>query len=380
MIDTRFLQIHTLHGHAAVLLNRDEASLGKRITYGDAVRSRISSQCLKRHWRENNSIDSLDRIPGTTLSTRSRETINVLVTGPLTTEGYNPETVAAIEEIFNATIYSKEGGTDRGSRQSLLLGQQEINYLASEAGKIAKESGDDAKKAKELSKLWAKESKSNLRAMREQCKMPGGMTAALTGRMMTSDPMANIDGAMDVSHALTVHTEETEYDYFTVVDDLHNRGTAQGAADHIDESELGCGLYYGYVMIDRNTLLANVSGDQALAGEIVRRMVRLIATVSPGARRGATAPYSYACWLMVEAGEQQPRSLAEAFRTPCKPTREAAQEQMTRYLNQVDKRYGNTNTRRALSIEPSATPGATDAETLEDVAIFAQNAIRSNGA
>ena len=48
-----FLQIHNLTSYHASLLNRDYAGLAKRIPFGDAVRLRVSSQCLKRHWREN---------------------------------------------------------------------------------------------------------------------------------------------------------------------------------------------------------------------------------------------------------------------------------------------------------------------------------------
>ena len=47
----RFIQIHTLHTYPAALINRDDAGLAKRLPYGGAVRTRISSQCLKRHWR-----------------------------------------------------------------------------------------------------------------------------------------------------------------------------------------------------------------------------------------------------------------------------------------------------------------------------------------
>ncbi|MDV7391552.1 type I-E CRISPR-associated protein Cas7/Cse4/CasC, partial [Arthrospira platensis SPKY1] len=47
-----FLQIHTLTSYHASLLNRDDAGLAKRIPFGDATRLRVSSQCLKRHWRE----------------------------------------------------------------------------------------------------------------------------------------------------------------------------------------------------------------------------------------------------------------------------------------------------------------------------------------
>ena len=46
-----FLQVHTLRGFAGVLLNRDENGEAKRLFYGKRDRTRISSQCLKRHWR-----------------------------------------------------------------------------------------------------------------------------------------------------------------------------------------------------------------------------------------------------------------------------------------------------------------------------------------
>ena len=51
MTTPRFLQIHTLHSYPAALLNRDDSGLAKRMPFGGAVRTRISSQCLKRHWR-----------------------------------------------------------------------------------------------------------------------------------------------------------------------------------------------------------------------------------------------------------------------------------------------------------------------------------------
>src|SRR5690606_29435505 len=47
-----FLQVHTLTSYHATLLNRDDAGLAKRIRFGGEERLRISSQCLKRHWRE----------------------------------------------------------------------------------------------------------------------------------------------------------------------------------------------------------------------------------------------------------------------------------------------------------------------------------------
>ena len=51
MTTARFLQIHTLHSYSAALLNRDASGWAKRMDFGGATRTRISSQCLKWHWR-----------------------------------------------------------------------------------------------------------------------------------------------------------------------------------------------------------------------------------------------------------------------------------------------------------------------------------------
>jgi CRISPR system Cascade subunit CasC len=96
MPDARFLQIHSLHGYSAVLLNRDDSGLAKRITYGDAVRTRISSQCLKRHWRVADSEHALQRIDGATASVRSRETVTRRVIEPLEAADHDADAIKAI--------------------------------------------------------------------------------------------------------------------------------------------------------------------------------------------------------------------------------------------------------------------------------------------
>ena len=84
MTTPRFLQIHTLHSYSAALLNRDDSGLAKRMPFGDAVRTRISSQCLKRHWRVAEDEFSLTRIGPDAL--RSRNVVEREVMQPLRTQ------------------------------------------------------------------------------------------------------------------------------------------------------------------------------------------------------------------------------------------------------------------------------------------------------
>ena len=378
MADVRFLQIHSLCGYPAALLNRDDSGLAKRITYGGAVRTRVSSQCLKRHWRKSDSVHALQRIDGASAGVRSREIVTRRVIEPLGDAGHDPDTVEAVGAAFQIAVYGPKGDK-RSNRQPLLLGDPEIAYVADEARKIAEAHRGDAKGARAAAREWAKESRANMKAMRGQCSMPGGIAAALFGRMVTSDPEANIDAAVHVAHAFTVHAEESESDYFAAVDDLRRVEDDTGA-DHLSETELTCGLFYGYVVIDRDTLLRNLGQDAELAGTIAERMVHLITTVSPGAKLGSTAPYGYASWVLVEAGDRQPRSLAEAFRERCRPVTREAEERLRIHLERLDTAYETGESRRLMSLNKEASMPRADRVPLPELARWSGQAMRAGGA
>ena len=207
---------------------------------------------------------------------------------------------------------------------------------------------------------------------------------ALFGRMVTSDPGANIEAAIHVAHAFTVHREESESDYFSVVDDLQRDDEDAGAA-HIGDMELTAGLFYGYVVVDVPGLVSNLEGeewqtaDKSLAAQVVHSLIHLIATVSPGAKLGSTAPYAYADFMLIEAGSRQPRSLANAFRKPSKAHTEDAVRNLSAYLGCLDNAYGSKESRRVMSLDECAIPNAPRVN-LDELAQWAANAVRSGEA
>ncbi|ODN67683.1 CRISPR system Cascade subunit CasC [Methylobrevis pamukkalensis] len=224
--------------------------------------------------------------------------------------------------------------------------------------------------AKKGESEFQKQRKENIAALRSAGKLPGGLTAALFGRMVTSDPRANIDAPVHVAHAFTVHTEETESDYFIAADDLARDD--ESGADTIQETELTSGLFYGYVVVDIPGLLGNLAGDAQLAGAVLHNLLYLIAEVSPGAKLGSTAPYSRASFLLVEAGDRQPRSLAEAFRTPCAANAGVAVAKLSEHLANLDAVYATGEDRRFLSLANTDVPGA-ERGTLADLAAFVRD-------
>ena len=234
----------------------------------------------------------------------------------------------------------------------------------------------------------ANEQRENFRAFRQSASLPGGLIGALFGRMVTSDPAANIDAAVHVAHAFTIHPEESESDYFSVVDDLQPAEEDPGA-DHIGDVELTAGLFYGYVVVDVPGLVSNLEGcesgdwqsaNRELAAKVVKHLIHLIATVSPGAKLGSTAPYSYANLMLVEAGSRQPRSLANAFREPVeKPQVGEATTALSCHLSKLDEAYGAREIRRIMSLDDCGVPRA-DRVNLDELAAWAANAVRDGKA
>lgn len=393
MSDPRFLQIHSLHSYTAALLNRDDSGLAKRLPYGGALRTRISSQCLKRHWRMADDPHALHAIAGAGLSYRSRELVTKKVIDPLRSK-YPEEVLNALEQWFQFAVYSgnaKEKPKKRGQaaktdskdgRPTLLFGERETNWLRDELDRLAREAEGDPDKAFKLGEAWVypsdekaakkdteKSFLKNIEAMRDATKLPGGLTSALFGRMVTSDPAANIEAPVHVAHAFTVHAAETESDYFTAMDDL-KEDADDGGADTIQETELTSGLFYGYVVIDLPGLIANCGGDKALAARVAHNLVYLIAEVSPGAKLGSTAPYERASLMLLEAGARQPRSLAGAYRKAVAPDLELAVEKLGKHLANLDATYATGEQRRYLTLADATLPGV-EKGSLSDLAAWA---------
>lgn len=391
---SRFVQIHSLTSYPASLLNRDDAGFAKRIPFGGAVRTRISSQCLKKHWRSFQGEDGLPALAeatGLKMSVRSRFTFDEYVVKPLV-EGEKLDralVVAVTHAMMDAVLgksakaekkrvdeeeekkEEKKKGRSKGdggatnevapvqTGQVTILGHPEVAYLrdlvrAVCATRPKPEEAADAVKA-HLGRDGAK----NLQSMRG-----AGLDAALFGRMVTSDLLAQGDAAVHVAHAFTVHAEATESDYFSAVDEILELRDDELGSGHIGTSELTTGLFYGYAAVDIPLLVSNVEGcgrkewgkaDRKLAAAVVERLVKMVATVSPGAKLGSTAPYACAHLVLVEAGDGQPRTLANAFLKPVEPRPDLVANTyvaLARHAADLDAMYGVRVERAAAAIGP----------------------------
>lgn len=378
-----FVQIHSLSSYPGTLLNRDASGMAKRLPFGGSTRTRISSQCLKRHWRfaGTEGHESASGLPysmqslGLPMGQRTKELVETRLL-PRPDEQLPPlhpkATEALVEKLVTALYGDK--AADVKKRQALFFGEPEIDYL----GKLVREiwtwaagvaglAYSESDLSKDALKALEEKLKTRLSSLRDnlrELKHGAGLESALFGRLVTSDTRSNRDAPVHVAHALTVHAMERDLDFVTAVDDLRrNREDADAGSAGIFDTELTSGLYYGYVVIDVPLLVSNLAEDAAMAGKVAARLLHLITRVSPGAKKGSTAPYSWAEWLMVETGDDQPRTLANAFRRPV-PLRgggvfEGAMEALNRHLTNLDKVYGvhERTQRRQMSVTPPEVEG-----------------------
>ena len=389
----RFIQISTLHSYPAALLNRDDSGLAKRIPFGGVVRTRISSQCLKRHWRMAEDQWALHNVdPNASNAVRSRALFSQRLAEPLQKEGFSEDVVIAVLGEFQKSLYgesAKAKKKDKGESKHpldrsevIVLGLPEIEFLLEHARHLCQEADGEAKAASKAAKDYLKSRKKDFHALVQGA----GLDGAMFGRFISGDPEARVSAAVHVAHALTVHAEASETDYFTAVDDLLT--ASEGGSGHLGAAELTSGLYYNYVVVDVPLLVSNLTGcradlwlsqDKELAGRVVCHLIHLIATVSPGAKLGSTAPYDWAGLVLAEAGERQPRTLANAFLDPVRVEGDGmfhrAVSVLCDYVADMDHMYGSHEQRWLACRLSDAQLASATRQSLPELAEAVETAI-----
>lgn len=371
---SNFFQFHLLTSYPATLLNRDDAGFAKTLPFGDATRTRVSSQCLKYHWRKYDGKHAI-RDAGE-MAIRSRRTFRQKIAQPLVDNGYDERLTAAVTFAVSRAVLSGENNKkelkdnartvldaeDPLSKthlsQLVVLGAPEVTYLRGlveeSLERLSEDDTYDESSEAQTSKAIADaisidDVASNLAALGNAM----GIDAAMHGRMVTSDVMAQGDAAVHVAHAITTHAQQREDDYFTAVDDLQDSttGGSEAGSAHINVKQLTSGLFYSYVVVDLPLLISNLEGckraewkdaDPTLTKDVLRRFLHTITTASPGAKLGSTAPYARAEFVMVESGDEQPRTLANAFKQAVPVNGDVTEnsiEAITKYAKRLDGMY-----------------------------------------
>jgi CRISPR system Cascade subunit CasC len=322
---SRFIQLHVLTSYPPSNLNRDDTGRPKTAVVGDSTRLRISSQSLKRAWRTSDVFQAA--LKGH-IGTRTKE-MGITVFDALIKDGVGEKNARDWSRLI-ASQFGKLKSDKKTANNEDLHVEQLVHFNPEEEAAIADlvarlASSNTAPNDDDLKLLRAQES---------------AVDIAMFGRMLANTPKFNTEAAVQVAHAITVNKAAVEDDYYTAVDDLNNGDTDRGAA-HIGETGFGAGVFYLYVCINRELLQKNLGGDDALTRKSLDALINAITKVSPTGKQNSFASRAYAGFVLAEKGDQQPRSLAQAFLRPVTPDTKQGENTLTRAVSELSKRRDN---------------------------------------
>lgn len=312
------VEIHALQNFAPSNLNRDDTGAPKDAFFGGTRRARVSSQCDKRAIRQYFDQKMKEGFfDPTELSVRTKRVYQAIA--ELLDGKRDMAEASAKAEI--ALSYVKLKAAEGGKTQYLLfLGRKEVADLAAAIDEhwdqivsVAEESSD---KSKGKGKKAAASAAPKKIQERIDSIFNGGkaVDVALFGRMLADMPEKNQNAACQVAHAISTHSVEREFDFYTAVDDLKPEDTA--GADMMGTVEFNSACFYRYAVVDWEKLKENLQGDAELAAKGLRAFLEGFVVAEPTGKQNTFAAHNPPEFVSVSVRRNTaPRSLANAFET-----------------------------------------------------------------
>lgn len=312
------IEIHALQNFAPSNLNRDDTGAPKDAFFGGTRRARFSSQCDKRAVRQYFGDKVKEGVfDADELAVRTKRVYQAIAER---LDGKRDKT-EALDKAKIALSYVKLKAAEDGKTQYLLfLGLREIAALADAIheywDQIIAAVDIDGEKAKGKAKKAAASSAPKEVQARIESIFNGGkaVDVALFGRMLADMPGKNQNAACQVAHAISTHTVEREFDFYTAVDDLKPEDTA--GADMMGTVEFNSACYYRYAVVDWEKLVENLQGDADLAAKGLRTFLQGFVEAEPSGKQNSFAAHNQPEFVAISVRRNTaPRNLANAFET-----------------------------------------------------------------
>jgi CRISPR system Cascade subunit CasC len=331
------VEIHALQNFAPSNLNRDDTGAPKDALFGGTRRARVSSQCLKRSIRQYFlGLVEQEALASDDVAFRTKRLLDDLVKS-LVDKGRNKgeaEEKARLALAAMELTVKEDGKTE----YLLFLGQREISGIAD----IINEKWDyitasdtaptEGKKPGKAKKQASQNADPELKKALDKVFNGGkAVDVALFGRMLADMPEKNQNAACQVAHAISTHSVEREFDFYTAVDDLKPEDTA--GADMMGTVEFNSACFYRYAVVDWEKLVENLQNDRELAAKGLRGFLEGFVVAEPTGKQNTFAAHNPPEFVAISVRRNTaPRNLANAFETPIRVkkdeslTRKSAEE------------------------------------------------------
>ena len=314
------IEIHALQNFAPSNLNRDDTGAPKDAFFGGTRRARVSSQCLKRSIRQHFAgLVEQNVLASDNVAFRTKRVWEA-ITKSLVEKGRD-ETQAGDKARLALAAMELTVKEDGKSEYLLFLGQREISSIAAiihekwDSIKASETVPTEGKKAGKAKKQAAQNADPELKKALDKVFNGGkAVDVALFGRMLADMPEKNQDAACQVAHAISTHSVEREFDFYTAVDDLKPEDTA--GADMMGTVEFNSACFYRYAVVDWEKLVSNLQNDKELAAKGLRAFLGGFVVAEPTGKQNTFAAHNPPEFVAVSVRRNTaPRNLANAFET-----------------------------------------------------------------
>lgn len=284
-----FLDVHALQTVPPSNINRDDTGSPKTAQYGGVTRTRVSSQSWKMAIRKY----FLENGDNANVGVRSKNIPEYIAKEIRKID----ENISEEDSIDMACKILESGGiklSDKKMKALFFLGQKQAENLA----KIAIEGSKDKKEIQTILN-----------------KFPA-IDMALFGRMVADDPSLNEDASCQVAHAISTHAIQTEFDFFTAVDDLAPENNA--GAGMLGTVEYNSATLYRYANVAIHELYEQLGGQKDEVINALKLFIEAFVKSMPTGKINTFANQTLPQVFMINLREDRPVSLVSAFENPVK--------------------------------------------------------------
>ena len=305
-----FLDIHVIQTVPPSNINRDDTGSPKTAQYGGTRRARVSSQAWKKAMRDYFNENGAQENVGVRTLEAPQYIANEITR--LDPERSQEDALKMAETAINDANIKTQGGK---TKALFFIGSEQAKALAREVLR-----GTEDKKI-----------------LQEILNNNPAVDIALFGRMVADDPSLNEDASAQVAHAISTHAVQTEFDFFTAIDDLQPEDNA--GAGMLGTIEFNSSTMYRYANVAVHELYRQL-GDKEQTLNALKLFIEAFANSMPTGKSNTFANQTLPQAVLVTARGDRPVNLVSAFEEPVKSSDGYAQksiEKLFQELKSVEK-------------------------------------------
>lgn len=289
-----YLDIHVLQTVPPSNLNRDETGSPKTATYGGVNRARVSSQSWKRVMREY----FLAHSDESNLGIRTTKLGELILNNMLSKQPDldKEDTLKTIVKGLKDTGLKINEKTFELSALAF-IGHKQVNALADLfMGGIPDKESKESKKER-------------IALVKDILNSNQALDIALFGRMVAGDVDLNEEASGQVAHAISTHEVQTDYDYFTGLDEMK---TDSAGAAMLGTIEFNSSTLYRYTNLSIHDLQRQLGNEGDLIGSVELYIDAFLKSM-PNGKINTFANQTMPYYVLVTLRDDRPISLVGAF-------------------------------------------------------------------